>query len=76
MELSAIPDKPTLKPGKCKKCGKEAKFSSIPVYDAPGDCAPIVDHYEYQVWCERDFMATLKFNDPDIAIRVWNEFME
>lgn len=74
MEFSASPDKSTLTPVKCV-CGGEGDLAYIPIWDAPGDCAPIIDHYEYMVYCKRCHIGTLKYNNPEVAVKCWNSFM-
>ncbi len=73
MEFNACKDDPTVKINNCSK-GHKAKLVSEAIWDDPGDCKPLIDHYVYYVTCNVCGIRTHPDNENvDDAIRRWNK---
>jgi hypothetical protein len=75
MEFNATKETTKLKLLSCIKCKGDGYLASIPVYDAPGDCTPIIESYTYGVLCQHCHIGTLRYDHPDVAAKTWNAFM-
>jgi hypothetical protein len=70
--FNAWPDKhKNIVLNKCHN-GHKAEIADNAIWDAPGDCAPIIESYTYAIYCPKCKLSTCQFDTAEEAAKHWN----